>query len=238
MGEEAVKPVSLLKLNAEENLEEAVRKWNEAMKDERHVANISTAAVEEATREIKQKADLIQAMFDTTEAKAKSLIEKYRDQCFVKLREAKEILSETHSAVDDAANKNRRTEELLTSKINVLEALIVREWTKFIFKLIFIGIVILTVLCLIVKFSIVVGKKLLRCPHDYLANVRLRTEDYLQRLSDREIVFGKKLLRGPHAYLGDIRTEDDLHRLSERKMKEVLEMCGLEIKEGTSREEL
>merc|ERR1712038_323582 len=161
-----------------------------------------------------------------------------RDQCFVKLREAKEILSETRSAVSDAAEKIRQTEELLTSKINILEALIVREWTKFIFKLIFIGIVILTVMYLIVKFSIVLGNKLHRCPHDYLANVRLRTEDYLQRLSDRKIVFGKKLLTGPHAYLGDIRTEDDLQRLSERKMKEVLEMCGLEIKEEASQEEL
>ena len=51
-------------------------------------------------------------------------------------------------------------------------------------------------------------------------------------------VFGKRLLRRPHAYLADIKTEEDLLKLSKRQTKEVLEMCGVEIRDDADQEEL
>ena len=50
--------------------------------------------------------------------------------------------------------------------------------------------------------------------------------------------FCKKLPFGRHSYLADIKTEDDLLKLSKRQMKEVLEMSGVEIKENSHQEEL
>merc|ERR1719391_1045300 len=54
----------------------------------------------------------------------------------------------------------------------------------------------------------------------------------------RQNCFLCKLLRGHHAYLADIKTEEDLQKLSERQMKEVLEMCGVEISDDAKKEDL
>merc|ERR1711962_1630881 len=48
----------------------------------------------------------------------------------------------------------------------------------------------------------------------------------------------KKPLQGHHTYLADIKTEDDLPKLSKRQMKEVLGMSGVEVREETNQEEL
>ena len=48
----------------------------------------------------------------------------------------------------------------------------------------------------------------------------------------------KKRLQGHHTYLADIKTEDDLVKLSKRQMREVLGMSGVELREDANQEEL
>ena len=60
---------------AEKDLEAAVKKWDEAKEDGQHIAKISLAAVEDATREMKQSVDLVQVVFHATEDKAKAINE-------------------------------------------------------------------------------------------------------------------------------------------------------------------
>ena len=48
----------------------------------------------------------------------------------------------------------------------------------------------------------------------------------------------KKPLQGHHTYLADIKTEDDLLKLSKRQMKEILGMSGVEVREKANQEEL
>ena len=48
----------------------------------------------------------------------------------------------------------------------------------------------------------------------------------------------KKRLQGHHTYLADIKTEDDLVKLSKRQMKEVLGMSGVDFREEANQEEL
>jgi len=48
----------------------------------------------------------------------------------------------------------------------------------------------------------------------------------------------KKPLQGHYTYLADIKTEDDLLKLSKRQMKEVLGMSGVEVREEANQEEL
>ena len=48
----------------------------------------------------------------------------------------------------------------------------------------------------------------------------------------------KKHIQGHHTYLADIKTEDDLVKLSKRQMKEVLGMSGVEVREEANQQEL
>jgi len=194
-------PVELL---AEEDLKAAVKKWNEAKEDGQHIAKISLAAVEDTTREMKQNVDLVQVVFHATEAKAKAISEKYREQCFVAFREAEAILAESNLAVAAALDEITEitTDNYRKTNVLVLEAEAIRKWTYLFFLPL--GVVLAGV-CM-------------------AAIVR--------------IVSCKKLLRGHHAYLADIKTEEDLLKLSERQMKEVLEMCGVEISDDAKKEEL
>ena len=48
----------------------------------------------------------------------------------------------------------------------------------------------------------------------------------------------KKHIQGHHTYLADIKTEDDLVKLSKRQMKEVLGMSGVEVREEANPQEL
>ena len=194
-------PVELL---AEEDLEAAVKKRDEAKKHGHHIAQISLAAVEEATRQMRQSVDLVQEVFYATEAKAKAISEKYRKQCFAAFREAEAILAETNLAVAAALDEITETvtENYRKTKIRVLEAEPLRKWTYFFFLPV--GVVLA---------GIFVAAML-------------------------RIVARKKLLPAHHAYLADIKTEEDLLKLSERQMKEVLEMCGVEIKEDPNKEKL
>ena len=52
------------------------------------------------------------------------------------------------------------------------------------------------------------------------------------------VVICKKRLQGHHKYLADIKTEEDLVKLSKRQMKEVLGMIGVEVGEEANQEEL
>jgi len=180
---------------AEEDLREAVAKWDTAKKDDQHVAEISLAAVEEATHEMKQSVDLVQAVFHALEAKAKAINENYRKQCFGAFREAEDILRETNLAVSAALDEIMETasDNFHKTKILVLEAEAHRKWIHFFF------------LPLAVVLAGVFVAALFR------------------------VVPCKKLFPAHHAYLADIKTEEDLLKLSEAQMKEVLEMCGIEI---------
>jgi len=194
-------PIELL---AEEDLEAAVKKWDEANRESQHVAHISLAAVEDATREMKQSVDLVQAVFNTTEAKAKAINDKFREQCFVAFREAEAILTETNLAVAAVLDEitETATENSRITKILLLEAEAHRRWTHFFFLPL--GVVLAGV---------------------FVAAI-LR------------IVSRKKLDPGHHAYLADIKNEEDLLKLSERQMKEVLELCGVEMREDVNKEML
>jgi len=153
---------------------------------------------------MKQSVDLVQAVFHATEAKAKAINQKYREQCFVAFREAEEILTETNKAVAAALDEVMETasDNFHKTKILVLEAEVHRRWRYFFF------------LPLAVILAVVAVAALFR------------------------IVPCKKLFPAHHAYLADIKTEDDLLKLSEKQMKEVLEMCGIEISENANQEKL
>ena len=194
-------PVELL---AKEELEAGVKKWNEAKDDDDHIAKISISAVEDATREMKRNVDLVQVVFHATEAKAKAINEKYREQCFMAFREAESIFEETNIALTTAVHEITEiaTENYRITNIHILKAKALRKWTRFFF------------LPLGGVFAGVFAAAMVR------------------------FVFWKKMFPRQHAYLADIKTEEDLQKLSEKQMKEVLEMCGVEMREDANEEKL
>ena len=109
---------------AEKDLEAAVKKWVDAVKNGQHIAQISHAAVEDATGEMRKSVELVQVVFHATETKAKAINEKYREQCFVELREAEAIWTETNLAVAVALDEITETvtENYRITQILVREA--------------------------------------------------------------------------------------------------------------------
>jgi len=109
---------------AEKDLEAAVKKWVDAVKNGQHIAQISHAAVEDATGEMRKSVELVQVVFHPTETKAKAINEKYREQCFVELREAEAIWTETNLAVAVALDEITETvtENYRITQILVREA--------------------------------------------------------------------------------------------------------------------
>merc|ERR550517_447104 len=195
-------PVEVL---AEEELEAGVKKWNEAKDDNDYIAKISLSAVEDATREMKQNVDLVQVVFHATEAKAKAINEKYREQCFMAFREAEAIFAETNLALTTAVHEITKisTENYRITNNYILKAKALRKWTRFFFLPLG-GVLAGVCAAAMVRF-----------------------------------VFWKKMFpRHHHAYLADIKTEEDIQKLSEKQKKEVLEMCGVEIREDSNQEKL
>jgi hypothetical protein len=109
---------------AEKDLEAGVKKWVDAVKNGQHIAQISHAAVEDATGEMRKSVELVQVVFHATETKAKAINEKYREQCFVELREAEAIWTETNLAVAVALDEITETvtENYRITQILVREA--------------------------------------------------------------------------------------------------------------------
>ena len=116
---------------AEKDLEAAVKKWVDAVKNGQHIAQISHAAVEDATGEMRKSVELVQVVFHATETKAKAINEKYREQCFVELREAEAIWTETNLAVAVALDEITETvtENYRITQILVREAEDNRKFT-------------------------------------------------------------------------------------------------------------
>jgi len=116
---------------AEKDLEAAVKKWVDAVKNGQHIAQISHAAVEDATGEMRESVELVQVVFHATETKAKAINEKYREQCFIELREAEAILTETNLAVAVALDEITETvtENYRITQILVREAEDNRKFT-------------------------------------------------------------------------------------------------------------
>ena len=109
---------------------------------------------------MRQNVDLVQVVFHATEARAKAINEKYREQCFVAFREAEAILTETNLAVAAALDEVTETvtENYRITQILVLEAEAHRKWTHFFFLPL--G-VILACACVTSMLRVVSCKKLL-----------------------------------------------------------------------------
>jgi len=213
---------------AEKDLEAGVKKWNEAKEDGQHIANISLAAVEDATREMKQSVDLVQVVFHATDAKANAIHMKYREERFITFSKAEAIWAETNLAVSTALDEiiDMTTENC--NKISTLgdaENEIIRklnlylDWPAIFFPTFFVTCVVALLIFYLFVIMLHILCRKLHCAID-------------------RIVSCKKLLPGCHAYLADIKTEEDLLKLSERQMKEALEMCGVEISDNANKEEL
>merc|ERR1711962_762649 len=185
--------------SAKEGLEASIQKLNETLSYERSVAEISVEVFEEVTREMKHNVDLVQRLFHASDAKAKAIVDKYKEQWFNAFREADAIMSNISLAILSA--RDQIIEEAIETNLLVLEAKAWRKRTHFILQ--FSAFLVST--CIIVVISVFIWKK---------------------------------PLQGHHTYLADIKTEDDLLKLSKRQMKEVLGMSGVEVREDTNQEEL
>jgi len=91
------------------DLREAVIKLDDAKKDSQRIAEISLAAVEDATSEMRKSVDLVQEVFHETEVKAEGINEEYRQKCFVAFREAKDVVTETKLAIAREVDYIKRT---------------------------------------------------------------------------------------------------------------------------------
>ena len=185
--------------SAKEALEASIQKLKEALSYERSVAEISVEVFEEVTREMKHNVDLVQRLFHASDAKAKAIVDKYKDQWFNAFREADAIMSNISLAILSA--RDQIIEEAIETNLLVLEAKAWRKRTHFILQ--FCAFLVST--CIIAVISIFIWKK---------------------------------RLQGHHTFLADIKTEDDLLKLSKRQIKEILGMSGVEVREKANQEEL
>merc|ERR1711974_107306 len=94
-----------VELQANEDLDASVEKWNQAMSYGGKVAEISVGVVEEATREMNHNVDLVQELFHASDVQAKAIIDKYKEQYFYAVREAEAIMANTKLALSNARDQ-------------------------------------------------------------------------------------------------------------------------------------
>merc|ERR1712130_914707 len=197
------------------DLREAVIKLDDAKKDSQYIAKISLAGVEDATSEMRKSVDLVQGDFHVTEVKAEAIKEEYRQHCFVAFRKAEAVVKETNLATARALDEIKRTTD---NNFNETMKLVLHAESCR--KLAYCFIVLLVILAVPV--------------------VAIFVHCLFTECSPCVALFFwcRSFKMSHHVSLADIKTEEDLLTLSERKMREVLEMCGVEISEDANQEKL
>jgi len=257
--------IKLAKINQTKSIDlrEAVIKWDEAKRDNQSIAEISLAAVGDATHEMRKNVDLVQDVFHVTEVKAEGIKEEYRQQCFVASREAKDVVTETKLAIAREIDYTKRTAgyNFHKTKDLVLKA----QGTEGTLR--FFCIVFLVIGAVGIPWILVERRLLIFC----IGFLVIGAVGILYTLVDTDrrmtyfwrIVFLVILAAGiPYALVAifhqprgeqvfsccwkkflpdhhtDIETEDDHLKLSERQMREVLQLYGVEINEDKNEEKL